>query len=41
MTVRGRGQPGARAHYGQAHAVADRAGVTLWREAALRRLGVL
>ena len=30
------GRPGAQAHYEQALAVADRAGVALWREAALR-----
>lgn len=35
------GLPGARAHYEQALAVADRAGVELWREAALRRLAAL
>ena len=35
------GLPGARAHYEQALEVADRAGVALWREAALRRLAAL
>ena len=32
------GLPGARAHYAQALAVAERAGAAPWREAALRRL---
>jgi len=32
------GFPGAQAHYEQALAVAERTGVELWREAALRRL---
>jgi DNA-binding SARP family transcriptional activator len=32
------GLPGARAHYEHALAIADKAGVPLWREAAIRRL---
>ncbi len=36
--ARSLGLPGARAHYEHALAIADKAGVPLWREAAIRRL---
>ena len=35
------GRPGAQGHYEQALAVAERAGVAMWREAALRGQAVL